>query len=211
MPNKILLLLFVLCLIVTSETIVGPFNPSSGSWNAIYNGGFENSFNGWGNPTASRGIFSASTDYAYIGSYAAKSIANESFNGPGYCATQTISVTGGQQYILSAFFHQGSLTTGQLYIDMNDVPFDTHIGISGSSTLQTQWQFVWTIVNVPVGVSSITFRMVRDGLVYTGEYGYIDEVAFTPNALFTAPSVPEASTLFMLLFSLTIGIFFKKK
>lgn len=178
-----------------ADTIFGPFS-NVGSYTVIPNGGFElGNMSGYSDIISSRGVFRVSSQSPFAGSFSARSETAANFNGFGYGElSNSIAVTPGQRYVLSAFFYPGNITSGTLYIDLNDASFDVQptatIGID-------QWQFAYEYF-VPT-VSTVNVRLVRDGLVQVGQFGFIDQVAITPAANFApALAVPEPSTWLML-------------
>ncbi len=179
------------------NVITGPFVAGTGHWQTLTNGGFETgSTSGWYG-SGWKGSFSASSTMAFTGSYSVESRPSYSFNGPGFALNHNVSVQSGVSYVLSGFFNTASLTEGdQMYIDLNDVSFEhscvAPTGVAG-------WQFVWWSFTVPSGYHSLTVRLVRDGNVVQGHYGYVDEVALTPVSEFATPEVvPEPATLLLL-------------
>lgn len=110
----------------------------------------------------------------------------------------------GEEYVLSAFFYTGDLTSGNLYIDtagwgviLQLLPVTGYKG----------WQFLSVEYAPPIDTAR--FRLVRDGDVQTDQYSYIDDVALTPAQDFVAPSVvPEPGTLqlFATAFCVVVGL-----
>ena len=180
---------------INAGIITGPIDLSSGNWNLVENGSFEDDTAGWSSVNPNRGIFIVSNTIAAIGSQSAVTEGNN-FSGYGYASKRRVSVTPGTSYILSAFFLIEELSDGRIYLDVNDTEFEQEvhgqIGISG-------WQFSWGEIVIPANVTYVDLRIVRDGEnVKRGEYGYIDEVALTPASEFIAPLVPEPITLSLL-------------
>lgn len=183
-------------------TILHPV-PGTGSWNTVSNGGFESgTMAGWPalDPPANfgRGVFQASSQQAWSGTYSARATTMNAFNGFGYSNLTNVglvSVVVGQRYVLSGFFLTGELTSGSLYLDLSDAVFESQ---TASVISQPGWQFAWTEFT-PL-VNALRVRLVRDGQVKVGEYGYVDEVGVTPLSSFRAPNtqsavVPEPTSL----------------
>ena len=197
-------LVFFFSLVANASSLTGPFDPNSGHWNTIDNGGFENGLAGW-SLISNKGVFNSSTQQAFVGNYSAKCTPTSNYNGAGYAIQKTISVTAGQSYVLSGFFQQGNMTDSGLYLDLNDVYFEAHAQVAYVSNPNNDWTFVWATINVPVNVGTVTIRVVNDGHLVNGQYAYADEVAFTPVSQFVAPTfVPEPSAL--CLYIITIGM-----
>ena len=109
-------------------------------------------------------------------------------DGHGFALLQTISVTPGQRYVLSGLMQASELTSGSLYLDLNDVDWyngtdlQIHFDISRDG-----WQFFSEAFTVPSTVNSITARIVRDGTNVAGEPFFADEIALTPIDQFAPP------------------------
>jgi hypothetical protein len=99
----------------------------------------------------------------------------------------------GEKYVLSGFIYTGELTSGQTYLDLNDIP-DDPTAITRNNGVN-QWQFVST--KFVASSSQVTVRLVRDGDVKAGEAAYVDEVAITPFSQF----VPFHSSAGLITFS----------
>lgn len=184
--------------------------PGTGQYDLLPNGGFETgTMADWPdqlpNGNAGLGEFVASTAMPFAGNFSAQAVPTVSFSGPGFAEiTDPLPVTVGETYVLSAFFNTSDLTSGNLYVDTAGWGVNLQIlpqtGLSG-------WQFLWADFTAPI--STARFRLVRDGAVETGQYGYIDDVALTPVQDFVAPSaVPEPGTLqmFATAFCAVVGI-----
>jgi len=99
---------------------------------------------------------------AFDGGFSAGASPLFSFTGAGFALTQAVSVTGGQDYVLSAFTNTVNISGGNVRLDVlvNGVfigldPF-ANIGVS-------EWQFLWDTISIPSGVNSVTVRLIRDG------------------------------------------------
>lgn len=166
------------------------YNPtlSSGAYNVIadFEGGDMMDFPG----TFGTGNFYAS-NVPIIGNYSAATNTLSDASGPGYAAERTVSVILGQQYVLSAFFRRGTITTGGLYIDQSDIVGEVQISVD---TTSAQTQFVYDTFTATF-TGSLTLRMVRDGDRLAGETGYIDDIGFTLLNDFTVPDAVAAVPL----------------
>jgi hypothetical protein len=112
----------------------------------------------------------------------------------GYVAEQRVAVTPGA-YVLSAYFNTEGITSGNLYIDFADQWWEPgppsgcgwhRLGMLAPNGI-AGWQFVYTSVTIPAGVTSVNLRIVRDGPRSTSDAGIIDEVGLTPIANFIPP------------------------
>jgi hypothetical protein len=208
-----IVLTLVACLLLGHGTaqanfIVGPV--TGGAWTTINNGGFESGSSGW-TTIGTAGNFSITSTPTLYGTQSGALNTTTSFSGPGY-AIQSINITGlavGQQYVLSGFLDASQLTSGDLYIDLSDLPNNVAdptvwapIGQSGFG-----WQ------DFTAFAPTVNVRVVRDsnfinsgiggskstnpgGPVVVGQSGYFDEIAITLKDRFKAPTaVPEPSSL----------------
>lgn len=191
--------------------------PATGQWTAIPNGGFETGEiwkYGWEiqvpPDNRGQGLFVASTEVVWSGTFAAKAEPLKDFSGPGFAhitPPTAVCVKPGEEYILSAFFHTGGINSGNLYLDFDawtqspNLQVLSEIGVAG-------WQFVWGSF-VPT-TDIVRVRIVRDGEVPFGEFGYIDDVGvtlasdFIPPSAATSNAVPEPPAIVVWL--LGIGI-----
>ena len=182
---------------------------SGGNWNLANNGDFAAGSSGWTNVGAN-GTFSTGAPIVYSGNSGALNTTNN-FSGNGY-GVKSITISGlvvGQDYVLSGFLDARQLTTGDLYLDLDDKPTQVGDPTAWAPIGQTGFAYqqftAWT--------SSVNVRIVRDsnyinggaggskstnpgGIVLTGQTGYFDEIAITQANLFQAPTaVPEPSSL----------------
>ncbi|WP_199332029.1 Calx-beta domain-containing protein [Anabaena lutea] len=179
-------------------TIVDNDIPNIGNWKTVTNGGFETGdLNGWSN-TSGENLWTITSDRSISGNFSAKAITNTAFNGPGYALQRTVTgLIAGEKYVLSGFIYTGGLTSGNTYLDLNDIANDPNVGAGDSSQTSLniqynlfltflngidQWQFVWKEFVAPS--NQVTVRLVRDGEVKAGESAYIDDVAITPISQF---------------------------
>ncbi len=174
-----------------SGCIVGPFAANTGVYRLLPNGNFERGDEqGWRDQIAERsGVFAASSREAAVGKYSARATPWRDYPAPlGFALRRDIPVQGGQDYVLSGYFHTTSITSGSIYLDVNDTSFDRHVqprrGVDG-------WQFVLWTLSIPPGVKQLTVRLCRDDGIKSDEYAYIDEVALTPARDFVDPRVVE--------------------
>jgi hypothetical protein len=109
--------------------------------------------------------------------------------GSGYSTDQTITgLTPGATYVLSGYFNTTNLTTGNLYVDMVDVPGNPSAGWGGISATNNPGGWFFAYQTFVANAATSTVRMVRDGFFNTVTgVGYIDDVAITPVAKFVAP------------------------
>lgn len=172
-----------------SGHLAGPFLPGTGNWTVVPNGGFEmGDLSEWTRRSTPSGGFEASDDQAAVGAQAAKAVAS-AIGGEGFTLESTpVAVVEGRQYVLSGFFHAEDVSSGKLYIDLTDAPFEVNVlsesGLPG-------WQFAWGTFTVTDEFESVIVRTVRGGPVTAGEHGYFDEIAVTPASQFLPPSVAE--------------------
>lgn len=179
-PLLMLILVGVCTSLAGAATVYNP-TLSSGSYNVIADfedGGTMADFPG----TFGTGNFYASTA-SIIGDYSAATNTPSNASGPGYAALTTVNVIDGQQYVLSAFFRPGTITTGGLYIDQSDIAGEVQIALDTSSS-ETQFVYDTFTANF-TGI--LILRLVRDSDRFAGEAGYIDDVGFTLLNNFTAP------------------------
>jgi hypothetical protein len=180
---------------VSADTIYDPV-PGTGSYDVLPNGDFETGDKtNWDNVWPTRGVFVTSNEEAFDGTYSAKT-ETYTTSGDGYALIQyNVSVSEGQDFVLSGFFHTEGLSQGNFYLDMDDAAFEIHV----LATLGQGWHFVWETISIPMGVNSVNVRLVRSSDRSPTDRGYIDEVALTPAGNFEAPSpVPEPATLALL-------------
>ena len=192
----------------------GPFLEGSGNWNLLPNGGFEQGdTSSWVSSWASHlGIIQVTSSYAYSGAYSASLIPKISFEGAGFSLGHPVSVTGGSSYVLSGFFNTSLMTSGQLYLDLNDIAGDISVGSPELELGVDEWQFVWGVTTIPANINTVSVRMVRDGVTVAGEEAFIDEVALTPLADFIPPSqVPVPGSVWLLGSGIAGLVFLRRK
>src|SRR6185295_1969792 len=95
--------------------------PGTGNFTLVPNGSFEvGDLSGWTNNVPARGVFTASTNDPFVGSWSAMASPNMTFTGPGYDAiTGPIFVIPGETYVLSGFFDSQNLPHSSLYLNFN--------------------------------------------------------------------------------------------
>ena len=123
--------------------IEGPFVSGSGNWTTIANGGFETgNVSSWTNDTFGKGSFSATSVMAFEGGFSAGASPFSSFTGPGFALTQAVSVTGGQDYVISAFTNTVNISGGNVRLDV--LVNGVFIGLDPfANNGVTEWQFLW--------------------------------------------------------------------
>jgi|GEM_PF-1670230 len=177
-------------------TIVDNDLPNIGKWTTVTNGEFETGdLNGWSHistNTSWGNLWTITSDRSISGNFSAKAVTNTGFNGNGYALQRTVTgLIAGEKYVLSGFIYTGELTSGNTYLDLNDIDNDLDIGAGYGID---QWQFVWKEFVAPS--NQVTVRLVRDGEeVKAGESAYIDDVAITPISQFIPLISSDAPTL----------------
>ncbi|MFG0285799.1 MAG: GC-type dockerin domain-anchored protein [Phycisphaerales bacterium JB039] len=158
--------------------------PGTGAWSVIPNGDFESGImSPWVDFTPGKGVFRVTDAEAWSGAFSAGTMSGGPGSGPGYAAiSASIAVTRGETYILSGFMNTGNLEAGALYIDLNDIPGDPHV--PACFDLEG-WQFGWR--QWVADRTSVTIRIVRDGVWAPGDAAYFDDIALTPLADFVPP------------------------
>lgn len=185
-----------------AEVVLGPFRPGTGSWTTVSQGSFEPLAEG---PLPVRNDYTLTGSYYLFASLPASGSASVTaaaayggakgvhvipgtFGGPGIALTlgQTIPVTPGSRYVLSAFIRIPNTTgTGTIHLDLWDSPNNI---IPTASKATDQWQFVYgtfTAASTVVGA-----RAIVDGNVSSLDAFFVDELAITPESQFLLP-VPE--------------------
>ncbi|MFO0264422.1 MAG: PEP-CTERM sorting domain-containing protein [Planctomycetota bacterium] len=177
---------------------------SNGNWTNVTNGNFESGSSGWTliPLSGANGNFTTQASPVVYSGNSGALTTTTSFSGPGYAIQRNITgLTVGQSYVLSGFLNASALTSGDLYIDLGDIPSDptawAPVNTNGFSWIQFTAQ-----------ATSVNVRVVRDsnfinglsgnptGSVVVGQTGYFDEIAITQASLFQAPTaVPEPSSL----------------
>jgi hypothetical protein len=160
---------------------------TSGHWQLVPNGNFESGDLGaWTNVQPTRAMYVVEPNHG-IGGYSVHSIPIVTQN-IGTSIQQDIVVVPGSSYVLSGYFRVDELVQGdQTYLDLNDVPFDVNLTpTSGTSG----WVFRLSQVDIPAGTSLVTIRLVHDGNITPSRTSYADEIAFTPLAEFSGPTMP---------------------
>ena len=205
--RNLVLFVFLLLNISTASAVVvtGDFVPGSGNSNLITNGGFDTSLADWSQLTFGRGQFSYNSESVSGAGGSAQSSPFRSFNGPGFALLSSpVSVTAGQNYVLSGFINTRNMISGQAYIDMSDTSFDINLGLEptfGAVTIGLDtWQFLHA--DFTPNVNSLRIRLVQDGLVTAGSSVLFDNIAVTLASEFSEPvvspvPVPAAAWLFM--------------
>ena len=162
--------------------------PTTGNWVSVSNGDFESgNTNSWFGVAGERGTMGVSDDRSLFGNFSAKATTTSGFNGYGYGLVQVVNgLVVGEKYVLSGFIYTGELTSGQTYLDLNDIPNDPTARTLNNGV--NQWQFVST--EFVASSSQVTVRVVRDGDVKAGESAYVDEVAITPFNQFVPVDIP---------------------
>jgi hypothetical protein len=164
----------------------GPYTPNTGSWTLVPGGDWESgNKSGWDDIAPHLGVFKPSSANAARGSWSALAMTKQAFDGAGYSLGRAIPVTPGETYVLSGFFYTQGVSEGALYLDLNDVPFESNMGIPMN---YQGWQFMYRTFAVPSGYTSVTVRLVRDGGgVAPNQPVYIDEVGVTLESDFVPP------------------------
>jgi hypothetical protein len=167
--------------------IVGPFIDGTGRYRVVANGDFENGdLEGW-RPQVydGSGSFVAAKPPNAIGGFSAKAVTAKHDTSPfGYGVRKLVPVDGGRDYILSGFFYTRDLSSGGLYLDLDDVRFERQVP---AELGLDQWQFAWQRITIPPGVTQVTVRAVRDGDIKPKEGALVDNIALTPVAEFYTP------------------------
>ncbi len=206
--RNLVLFSFLLLNISTASAVVvtGNFVPGSGNTNLITNGGFDSSLAGWSQLNFGKGQFLYNSESVSGTGGSAQSSPYFGFSGPGFgLQSSAISVTAGQNYILSGFINTRNMISGQAYIDMSDTSFDINLGLDptfGAVTIGLDtWQFLYAAFTP--NVNSLRVRLVQDGFPVTaGSSVLFDNIAVTLASEFSEPivspvPVPAAAWLFM--------------
>jgi hypothetical protein len=167
--------------------------PGTGRWNLVPNGDFEEAAPknwppGWppqvDPDNRGLGIFVRSTKHAFLGQASVQATPAKAFNNQGFAhITEYMAVVPQHRYVLSAFFHNEKISSGDLSLDLADVDFNVRVMAQPKTS---GWHFAWKSF-VPK-TESVRVRLIRDGTVKSVELGYIDGVAVTPAADFVPPS-----------------------
>ncbi len=193
--------------------IEGPFVEGSGNWDTLVNGDFESgNISQWQDDQFGRGSFGATSALAFDGMFSAGATPFFSFSGAGFALTQFVAVTGGQDYILSAFVNTGSISGGNVRLDL--IVNGTFIGLDPfANNGVSEWQFLSDTFTIPSGINSVTVRLIRDGTgVLVNEIAYFDQIGLTPVGSFTAPTViPEPSVAVLLGMGIFLAFLFNRR
>ena len=214
LPCRFFFILVLQIVLVNSTMgiiIEGPFVEGSGNWTTLVNGSFEGgNISQWQDDQFGRGSFAATSAMAYDGVFSAGASPFSSFNGAGFALTYFVSVTGGQDYVISAFINTGNISSGQVRLDV--IVNGNFIGLDPAATNGiSEWQFLSDTVSIPSGVNSVTVRLIRDGNVGFNEIAFFDEIGVTSVGSFTAPTViPEPSVMVLLGMGIFSVFLFKR-
>ena len=176
-------------LTIHAQLLNGPFVEGSGHWTIVPNGDFKSGTSNWVDRCSDLGVLRPAK------SGGAESLIIKAGKGNGFAIAQSIPVIPGQAYVLSGFLLTAGLS-GHFYLDLDDVPFEVHDGRQGGIGGWPdfpEWQFVWAPFTVPVGVTSVTVRVVHDHMFPFGDHGYADQIAVTPISEFMAPQTVAQS------------------
>lgn len=162
----------------------GGFAPvaGTGASTPVPNGSFETGIlASWTMLEPQLGMASVDPNHAFAGSYGVRLDTSRDFSGTGYAIrTQPIAVTPNQQYVLSGFFDASALSTGRLYIDLNDVAWHDGGDVEADAVRgKAGWQIAWKEFTVPASVTSVVVRLVRDSQAKPSEPAYADVLAVT--------------------------------
>jgi hypothetical protein len=161
------------------QTVIGPFSPTAGSWNAVANGGFESTITNppWYYSWSTPGAHVQSNEQKARGSYSNKT--SQISPAIGWSVLhQDLSLTAGAKYYLSSFFYVISGATGDGFVDMSD-----NWTPAANMNVTGVWQFGYK--QFTAGASN-TVRVARGQSTWTGSV-YFDEVAVTPAGQFVHP------------------------
>lgn len=192
-------LLFLACPLLTLADgwLPGPFAAGSGNCALIPGGDFESGSSGWVLQNPHLGTWEISEQHAASGTHSAKAtaIAQSPVIGFGW-RRHDIPVTGGQTYVLSAYFYRPTGENSWLFLDFHDVSWDALL--RSHEDFGDAWQFCWYTVTIPPDVASVTIRLVMDTNLDIGDFGFVDDVALTPVDDFVPPqSLAPGPTLCM--------------
>jgi hypothetical protein len=192
---------------LSADTLIGTFTFGSGHWDTVPNGGFETGdLSQWTPMFWSPATFQASGSAPIVGGYSAQITYDYPFDAPGIALATSVSVSleGGQSYVLSGFIRRSSGSTAAMSLDLNDVPFEIQpYSVGGTDATQ----FVWGVFTPPAD-TSVTVRFVLDGDTTGGDMGTVDEIAITPLARFAPPAlaVPELPAASLVAGGLLLGL-----
>lgn len=185
----------------TTNVLVGPFVPGSGSWTRLPNGGFETGdLSGEAGyrenePFPGMGTVQVHGGAAYAGAFGATLTSLGAFQGPGITLEYRsgFNLLPSTVYVVSAFLrvHSQTSTNARIYLDLWDVPGDPAI-LADRTT--TDWQFVWGLFDSR-NTTWVGFRVVADSYLQEGDSVDIDEIAITPLESFQLPSFTDGRPL----------------
>ena len=182
-----------------AEVIVLSPIEGTGSYNLVPNGDFDSGIGGWSRiNTEPYGLMSWDGVNGFNGIGSITTDATIPRTGPGFAYQRQITgLNPAETYVLSAAFNVDSIDAGQLYVDMTDaIGGDTGYRPDVLGFKPDGWFFTYNTFT-PNGTTAIV-RVIRDR--YGNDLdpgGFVDEIAVTPLAAFSAPvtAVPEPASV----------------
>jgi hypothetical protein len=187
-----------------SGVLVGPFIPGTGSWNTLYNGGWElGNTSGWAlQYGTSYGNFAATQNIAAVGDWSLKSNMATSASSGLVLRRTNLSFVVGQKYVFSGFFYTGTYGSGNTYLDLYATDAWQGLYLGAGTMGVGEWQFSWKVWTADRTTADI--RILRSKTAGQVDGGiYYDEIACTPYDQFALPVVPEPASLMVLAVGVT--------